>query len=95
VEKRFFVGQKLDKTLRDFGGLIFQKNFFDFLVSSVEVFRQKVSENGPNFVVFLILRINTVYKFFSSPPFKIRLSNVQSKGHSYQRKIFTLKIWGV
>jgi len=33
----------------------------------LKVLEKKVSENGPNSVVFLILMINTVYKFFLYP----------------------------
>jgi len=51
VEKRFCVGQ----------------NFENFLNSGLKVLEKKVSENGPNSVVFLILMINTVYKFFFTP----------------------------
>jgi len=73
VEKRFCVGQKLEKTYKRFFGLnLFKTFFFDFSDNSVDckglkVLEKKVSENGPNSVVFLILMINTVYKFFLHP----------------------------
>jgi len=70
MEKRFSVGQKLEKTYRRFFGLNFFKTFFLFFsvdCKGLKVLEKKVSENGPNSVVFLILMINTVYKFFLYP----------------------------
>jgi hypothetical protein len=71
-KKNIFWGKNLIRRQEIFWGLIFQNFFFDFSGNSVECrglksFRQKASENGPNFI-FLILRINTVYKFFFFTP---------------------------
>jgi len=43
------------------------KNLRIFQVLGLKVLEKKVSENGPNSVVFLILMINTVYEFFLYP----------------------------
>jgi len=72
-KKDFVLGKNLRRRLKRFFGLNFFKiYFFDFSDISVDcrglkVLEKKVSENGPNSVVFLILMINTVYKFFLYP----------------------------
>jgi len=60
----------------------------------LKVLEKKVSENGPNFVVFLILRINTVYKFFFFTPIQDKAFKLSVKRAFILKKFFRIKNLG-